>query len=69
MRPNGARGDMTMNLIQTIEQEEVARLTAGKTIPEFQPGDTVVVNVKVPQKLNRKARKLLEELESELKEG
>jgi large subunit ribosomal protein L19 len=36
-----------MNLIQIIEQEEVARLTAGKTIPEFQPGDTVIVNVKV----------------------
>jgi len=31
-----------MNLIQTIEQEEVARLSAGKTIPEFQPGDTVI---------------------------
>ncbi|WP_413990419.1 50S ribosomal protein L19 [Labrys okinawensis] len=36
-----------MNLIQTIEQEEVARLSAGKDIPEFQPGDTVIVNVKV----------------------
>ena len=36
-----------MNLIQIIEQEEVARLTAGKTSPEFQPGDTVIVNVKV----------------------
>jgi large subunit ribosomal protein L19 len=47
MRPNGARGDMTMNLIQTIEQEEIARLTGGKEIPEFQPGDTVIVNVKV----------------------
>ena len=34
-----------MNLIQTIEQEEIARL--GKEIPEFQPGDTVIVNVKV----------------------
>ena len=38
-----------MNLIQTIEQEEVARLSAGKTIPEFQPGDTVIVNVKVKE--------------------
>jgi large subunit ribosomal protein L19 len=36
-----------MNLIQTIEQEEAARLSAGKDIPEFQPGDTVIVNVKV----------------------
>src|SRR6201995_6169994 len=47
MRPSGARGDTKMNLIQTIEQEEVARLSAGKDIPEFQPGDTVIVNVKV----------------------
>jgi large subunit ribosomal protein L19 len=35
----------TMNLIQTLEQEEIARL--GKTIPEFAPGDTVIVNVNV----------------------
>ncbi|OGA96618.1 MAG: 50S ribosomal protein L19 [Betaproteobacteria bacterium RIFCSPLOWO2_12_FULL_66_14] len=34
-----------MNLIQTLEHEEIARL--GKTIPVFAPGDTVVVNVSV----------------------
>ena len=34
-----------MNLIQTLEQEEIARL--GKTIPNFAPGDTVIVSVKV----------------------
>ena len=34
-----------MNLIETLEQEEIARL--GKTIPNFAPGDTVVVNVNV----------------------
>ena len=34
-----------MNLIDTIEQEEIARL--GKKIPAFSPGDTVVVNVNV----------------------
>ncbi|MFN0039387.1 MAG: 50S ribosomal protein L19 [Burkholderiales bacterium] len=34
-----------MNMIQKIEQEEVARL--GKNIPAFAPGDTVVVNVNV----------------------
>ena len=34
-----------MNLIQTIEHEELVRL--GKTIPSFAPGDTVVVNVNV----------------------
>ena len=36
-----------MDLIQTLEQEEIARLTAGKTIPEFRAGDTVVVSVNV----------------------
>lgn len=34
-----------MNLIQILEQEEIARLN--KTIPAFAPGDTVVVNVNV----------------------
>ena len=34
-----------MDLIQQLEQEEIARL--GKKIPEFAPGDTVVVNVNV----------------------
>ena len=34
-----------MDLIQTLEQEEIARL--GKTIPEFAPGDTVIVSVNV----------------------
>ena len=36
-----------MNLIAQIEQEEAARLSAGKTIPKFQAGDTLQVNVKV----------------------
>ncbi|MEN9775489.1 MAG: hypothetical protein RL322_2559 [Pseudomonadota bacterium] len=34
-----------MDLIQQLEQEEIARL--GKTIPEFAPGDTVIVSVNV----------------------
>jgi len=34
-----------VNLIETLEQEEIARL--GKVIPRFSPGDTVVVNVNV----------------------
>jgi len=34
-----------MNLIEQLEQEEIARL--GKTIPVFAPGDTVVVSVNV----------------------
>lgn len=36
-----------MNIIEQIEKEEIARLTANKTIPAFAPGDTVVVNVNV----------------------
>ena len=34
-----------MDIIQTLEREEIARL--GRTIPDFAPGDTVVVNVNV----------------------
>src|SRR5437588_3631756 len=36
-----------MNLIQEIEQEQLKKLSAGKDIPDFGPGDTVIVNVKV----------------------
>ena len=36
-----------MNLIKELEQEQVAKLSAGKDIPDFGPGDTVLVNVKV----------------------
>ena len=34
-----------MNIIEELEKEEIARL--GKTIPDFAPGDTVIVNVSV----------------------
>jgi large subunit ribosomal protein L19 len=36
-----------MNVIEQLEKEEIARLTEGKAIPDFGPGDTVVVNVNV----------------------
>ena len=36
-----------MNLIDILEQEEIARLN--KALPEFNPGDTVVVQVKVKE--------------------
>jgi large subunit ribosomal protein L19 len=36
-----------MDLLKQIENEHIAKLSAGKEIPEFQPGDTVQVNVKV----------------------
>ena len=34
-----------MDIIRTLEQEEIARL--GKNLPPFAPGDTVIVNVNV----------------------
>jgi large subunit ribosomal protein L19 len=36
-----------MNLIQTIEAENIARFLDTKTIPDFRPGDTLKVGVKV----------------------
>lgn len=36
-----------MNLIELLEQEEIARLTGGVAHPQFGPGDTVIVNVNV----------------------
>ncbi|MDX5446621.1 MAG: 50S ribosomal protein L19 [Zoogloeaceae bacterium] len=38
-----------MDLIQKLEQEEISRLTEGKNIPSFAPGDTVIVQVKVKE--------------------
>ena len=38
-----------MNLIAQLEAEQAASLLAGKTIPDFRPGDTVIVNVKVKE--------------------
>ena len=36
-----------MDIIQQLDKEQVEKLSAGKEIPDFQPGDTVLVNVKV----------------------
>lgn len=36
-----------MNIIETLEKEEIARLSAGKTYPDFKAGDTVSVVVNV----------------------
>ena len=38
---------MPVNIIEQLDKEQVAKLTSGKDIPDFEPGDTVVVNVKV----------------------
>jgi large subunit ribosomal protein L19 len=36
-----------MNLVQTLEAEQQAKLVAARPVPKFQPGDTVRVSVKV----------------------
>ena len=36
-----------MHIIEELEKEQMAKLSAGKQIPDFGPGDTIVVNVKV----------------------
>ncbi len=36
-----------MNLIQQLEAEQIEKLAAGKTIPEFRPGDTLRIGVRV----------------------
>jgi large subunit ribosomal protein L19 len=41
------RWSFPMNVIKELEQEQIAKLTANKTIPDFGPGDTLTVNVKV----------------------
>jgi len=38
-----------MNVIETLEKEEADRLLANRKIPEFQPGDTVRVNVRIKE--------------------
>jgi len=38
-----------MNIVQQLAAEEKARLLEGKTIPDFQPGDTLRVNVRIKE--------------------
>jgi large subunit ribosomal protein L19 len=38
-----------MNIIQTINAEQIAKLTEGKPVPAFAPGDTLRVSVKVKE--------------------
>ncbi|MDX2238018.1 MAG: 50S ribosomal protein L19 [Hyphomonadaceae bacterium] len=38
-----------MNLLQTLEAEEIARVRGEKALPPFQPGDTLRVNVKIKE--------------------
>ena len=45
-----------MNLIEKIEQEEIARLSANKKMPSFAPGDTVVVSVNVVEGIRKRTQ-------------
>jgi large subunit ribosomal protein L19 len=45
-----------MNDIQKFEQEQLKKLSAGKKIPDFQPGDTIRVNVKIVEKTAKEER-------------
>ena len=38
-----------MDIIQTLEKEQADRLEAARAVPDFQPGDTLQVNVKVKE--------------------
>jgi large subunit ribosomal protein L19 len=38
-----------MNIIQELEKEQAAAVMGGKAVPDFAPGDTVKVNVKVTE--------------------
>jgi large subunit ribosomal protein L19 len=40
-------GDKEMNTLQEVEQKQIEKLTEGKSAPEFAPGDTLRVSVKV----------------------
>src|SRR5207302_6065302 len=42
-----ARREETMNLIETLEREQMNAVRGGRKLPPFRPGDTLKVNVKV----------------------
>jgi large subunit ribosomal protein L19 len=46
-RPGAPPMEIAMNLIQQLEKEQFDKLAAAREVPDFAPGDTVIVNVKV----------------------
>ena len=44
-----AEGFPAMNIIEQLEKEQAAAIMGGKAVPDFAPGDTVKVNVKVTE--------------------
>jgi large subunit ribosomal protein L19 len=47
--PQGGTEINMADIIKQLEAEQIAKLSENKTIPEFGPGDTVIVNVKVKE--------------------
>jgi large subunit ribosomal protein L19 len=47
--PQGGTEIDMVDIIKLLEAEQIAKLSVNKTIPEFGPGDTVIVNVKVKE--------------------
>jgi large subunit ribosomal protein L19 len=45
----GTENQVAVNIIEQLDAEQIAKLSATKTIPEFDAGDTVIVNVKVKE--------------------
>ncbi len=45
-----------MNLLQKIEQEQLEKVSAGKQFPDFKPGDTVRVNVRIIEGNNERVQ-------------
>ena len=43
-----------MNMLQKLEQEQIQKLSGGKAVPEFAPGDTIRVNVKIVEGANER---------------
>jgi large subunit ribosomal protein L19 len=41
------KGEATMNVLEKYEQQQLKKLSEGKQIPAFSPGDTIIVNVKI----------------------
>ena len=58
-----------MNLIQTIEAENIAKFLETKKIPEFRPGDTLKVGVKVVEGERTRVQNLRRRVHRAVKQG
>ena len=49
-------GQPTMNIIEQLEKEQMAAVTAKRIVPDFSPGDTVKVMVRVAEEVDTPAK-------------